>query len=163
MLLADRDLVLLLLPKGCTRRSPDLCSNPVGLLAVVAVAWVKVEVVPIPEHGSLWFSELAGQTSVPTPRPLLLGLRPVSVVVEVPIHHSAVDQPAVAESMQKVEGPHLVQATTSEKFLSRSANVQYYAATLRSRSEKQIPMPLHVLLRQPVQNDVGEVAPRSIL
>ena len=90
------------------------------------------------------------------------GMLPVSVVAVVPIHRSAVVLVVVVESTPKVECPNLVQATTSEKFLSRSANVQYYAATLRSRSEKQIPRPLLVLLRQPVQNDDSEVAPHSI-
>ena len=103
------------------------------------------------------------QVSAPIPRLLPVDPSRPSVVVEVPIHHSAVDLPAVAGSMQKVECPNLAQATTSEKFLSRSANVQYYAATLRSRREKQIPMHRHVLLRQPVQNDSGEVVPHSIL
>ena len=86
-----------------------------------------------------------------------------SVVVEVPIHHSAVDPQVAVESTQKAECLSVVQATTSEIFLSESAKFQYYAATLRSRSEKQIPMPLHALLRQPVQNDGGEAAPHSIL
>ena len=85
-----------------------------------------------------------------------------SVVVEVPIRRAAVDLQVAAESTQKAERLNVVQATTSEKFLSRSANVQYYAATLRSRSEMQIPKLLRVLLRQPVQNAGGEVAPRPI-
>ena len=44
VLLADRNLVLLRLPKDCMHYSPDLCSTQVDLLAVVAVSWVTVAV-----------------------------------------------------------------------------------------------------------------------
>ena len=62
------------------------------------------------------------------------------------------------------QGPSLDDALATERpllrFLSRSANVQFYAEALRSRSKVEVQLPLLAQLRQRVLNDGGGEAAR---